>query len=204
MTTENKSVFETLSEIDISDKVKEKNKMKYLPWNVAWELVKNCYPTATRQTIKDANGCIYHTDGKTAWVETVVTIEDETIEQTLAVMDFKNASIPVDKLTSTDVEKSIQRCLTKNLAMFGLGLSLWSGEEFSDAAKAKKQKDDAEEAKLKALQKQLLDLCKEKSAKIESEKLYQVLEAQTGYRNPNKIPTIADCKMAIVAINELK
>lgn len=201
---ENKSVFETLSELDISDKIKEKNKLKYLPWNAAWGLVKSKYPGATREVVKSENGCIYHTDERTAWVETTVTIEGETIDQTLAVMDFKNASIPVDKITSTDVEKSIQRCLTKNLAMFGLGLSLWSGEEFSDAAKAKKEKEDVELTKLRAVQKQLLDLCKAKSAVMESEKLYQTLEAQTGYRNPNKIPTVEDCEKAIAAINELQ
>lgn len=203
--TDNKSVFETLSEIDISGKTKEKNKMKYLPWNEAWGLVKTEYPHATREIVKDANGCIYHTDGRTAWVETTVTIEDETIEQSLAVMDFKNAAIAVDKLTSTDVEKSIQRCLTKNLAMFGLGLSLWSGEEFSDAAKVKKEKDTMVQTQLKAMQKQLLDLCKERTAAgIDAEKLYQVLEAQTGYRNPNKIPKIEDCEKAIAVIKEMK
>ena len=47
----------------------------------------------------------------------------------LPVMDFRNNAISVDKLTSTDVNKTIQRATTKAIAMHGLGLSLWTGED---------------------------------------------------------------------------
>lgn len=79
------------------------------------------------------DGCIYWTDGKTCWVKTGVTLVDgdfrlEHIEY-LPVMDFRNASIPAERITSTDANKSIQRSLTKAVARHGLGLYIYAGED---------------------------------------------------------------------------
>lgn len=190
--TEEKSVFQTFSEIDISSKIKEKNGMMYLPWNEAWAIAKSTYPSISYWITKTPEGQLYWTDGKTAYVETSVTVNNETITQALAIMDYKNSAIPIEKLTYTDVNKSIQRCLTKNLAMFGLGLSLWSGEEYSEPARRKKEQENAaaaeEQAKLQAIRKRVVEMCKIKvSEGAESEKLYDLLESIGGNRNPNKL-----------------
>lgn len=92
------SIFKTLSQQDLTSKHKEKNKLTYLPWSSAWEAVKKIYPKATFTVIKDINGNRYHTDGRTCNVETSVTIEDETLNQSLAVMDYANKAIPLESI----------------------------------------------------------------------------------------------------------
>ena len=106
-----KSVFQILNEYDITEHLKKKDKIVYLPWSKAWMIVKSLFPSAKFTINKAADGCIYHTDGKTAWVEVSITINDQTETESLAVMDFRNKSIPIDTITSADAEKSIKRCL---------------------------------------------------------------------------------------------
>lgn len=139
---EKESIFSILRRRDMTDKHKEKNKLTYLPWANAWAEVKSLFPSAKWDPVKSPTGVLYWTDGRTCWVETTVTIDGETQNETLAVMDYKNMAIPLEKVTMVDVEKSIRRCLTKNLALFGLDLNLWVGEEISDEAAAEKEEEE--------------------------------------------------------------
>ena len=211
-----KSVFETLNAVDISGELKKKQNLSYLPWSSAWATVKKIYPDATQRVIKDENNNLYHTDNKTCWVETEVTINNETQSECLAVMDNRNQAIPYDTVTMTQVNKSIKRCLVKNLALFGLGLSLWNGEELSDEAKATKAKKEAEEkkaAKVKAKadaeladeNKKIVLLCKEKvEAGIPKEALYAVVKKYTGgSNNPNAIDNLEDSKACYEEISAM-
>jgi hypothetical protein len=50
----------------------------------------------------------------------------------LPVMDYRNQSIPADKVTSFDVNKAIQRGLTKAVARHGLGLYIYAGEDLPE------------------------------------------------------------------------
>lgn len=193
-----KTIFQTLSEIDISPKIKQKNKMDYLPWSSAWDFVKNKYPTATYSVVKTEEGCIYHNDGRTCWVETSMTIDGETQTEILPVLDYRNQAIGYDKVTSSDVNKSIKRCLVKNLALFGLGLSLWNGEELSDNAKKKKDED---EKPLRETQTKLLELLKAKVAEgCDKNKLFDLVEKLVGSKNPNNV---RDIDVLNNAINEI-
>ena len=101
----------------------------------AWAEVKKLYPSAnyTIYERETEHGLVnYFTDGKTCWVKTGVTIEGvEHIEQ-LPVMDFKNKSIPLNNVTSFEVNKSIQRSLTKAIARHGLGLYIYAGEDLPE------------------------------------------------------------------------
>ena len=114
--------------------------MTYLPWAFAWGEIKKLYPESFYTIYENAEGLNYHTDGKTAWVKTGVTIvweEDgvrkqlEHIED-LPVMDMRNQSIPIANLTSTAVNKAIQRSLVKACARHGLGLYIFSGEDLPE------------------------------------------------------------------------
>ena len=183
-----KTVFQTLSEIDITSKIKKKNKMDYLPWSSAWDFIKNTYPNAAYRIVKTENGCFYHNDGKTCWVETEVTIEDEIQTEVLPVLDYRNQAIGLDKVTSSDVNKSIKRCLVKNLALFGLGLSLWNGEELSD--NAKKKKADVDEA-LRNVQKNIINILKNKVDEgCDKAKLFVYVENLIGSKNPSNVKDI--------------
>ena len=127
--SKSKSVFETLNSINVNDKVEKKNNLTYLSWAWAWAEVKKNYPTATYTIYEDVNGMFYHTDGKSAWVKTGVTINDQEHIEYLPVMDYRNNSILLDKITSVDVNKTIQRSLTKAIARHGLGLYVYAGED---------------------------------------------------------------------------
>ena len=128
-----KSVFETLSTINVNDKVEKKNGLTYLSWAWAWAEVKKHYPNSTYTIYENSEGLNFHHDGKTAWVKTGVTIEDIEHIEYLPVLDFRNASITLDKLTSFNVNSSIQRSLTKAIARHGLGLYIYAGEDIPSA-----------------------------------------------------------------------
>lgn len=129
---ENKSVFEQLFEININEHVERKNGLQYLPWAYAWAEVKKLFPESTYKVYESENGCIYHTDGRTCWVKTSVTIVGLEHIEYLPVMDYKNKSILLENVTSFDVNKTIQRSLTKALARHGLGLYLYAGEDLPE------------------------------------------------------------------------
>lgn len=139
---ENKrSVFEILNEINVNEHTEQKNGLTYLSWAWAWGTLKKHFPDATYTVYENAQGLNYHTDGRTCWVKTGVTVEGiENIEY-LPVMDFKNRSIPADQVTSFDVNKAIQRSLTKAVARHGLGLYIYAGEDLpeQEAAKAREE-----------------------------------------------------------------
>jgi hypothetical protein len=126
---ENKSVYEVLSKIDVSEKTEAKNGLTYLSWAWAWHMAKINFPSANYIVYENKDGWNYHSDGRTAWVKTGVTIDGLEHIEYLPVMDFRNKSIPLDQVTSFDVNKAIQRSLTKALAKLGLGLSVFAGED---------------------------------------------------------------------------
>lgn len=127
--TKTKSVFETLSAIDVSGKIEKKNGLSYVSWAWAWFFAKRAYPDAFYTIYENADGLNYHTDGRTCWVKTGVTIGGIELIEYLPVMDNRNQSIPVARVTSTDINKSIQRSLTKALARHGLGICVYAGED---------------------------------------------------------------------------
>lgn len=135
------SIYKTLSTINVRDKVEKKGGLDYLSWANAWHMLKQNYPNAQRIIYEhDHTGFNFFTDGKTAWVKVGIVVNDIEHIDMLPVMDFRNNAISVDKITSTDVNKTIQRATTKAIAMHGLGLSLWTGEDVPQEEEAPKKK----------------------------------------------------------------
>lgn len=126
------SVFATLSVIDCKEHIEKKNNLSYLSWAWAWQILKEKFPSSFYTIYENKDGLNYHTDGHTCWVKTGVTVEGIEHIEYLPIMDYRNASIPVGKVTSTDVNKSIQRSLTKAVARHGLGLYIYAGEDIPD------------------------------------------------------------------------
>jgi hypothetical protein len=125
-----KSVYQKLSEVNIKDKIERKGSLDYLSWANAWDLLKKQHPKAQRCVYESEHtGLNYFTDGKSAYVKVGITVDDIEHIDYLPVMDYRNNAIPLDKVTSTDVNKTIQRSTAKAIAMHGLGLSLWTGED---------------------------------------------------------------------------
>ena len=127
------NTFEKLNAVNVNGKTEKKNGLTYLSWAWAWAEVKKVDPKANYTVYESADGWCYHTDGKTAWVKTGVTIDGVEHIEYLPVMDYKNKSIPLDLITSFDVNKAIQRSLTKACARHGLGLYIYAGEDLPEA-----------------------------------------------------------------------
>lgn len=136
------SVFEVLSAIDCSEHTEIKKtkwtdkkgvdhemQLTYLSWAWAWHICKQHYPQAQYTIYETPEGRPYFDDGRTAWVKTGVTIEGMEHIEYLPIMDHRNLSIPVGSITSMDMNKAIQRSLTKALARHGLGLYIYAGED---------------------------------------------------------------------------
>lgn len=165
-----KSVFETLNAIDCSEHTEKKKngqvELTYLSWPWAWAEVKKRYP--------DADYTIYKDEQKRPYIEdpdyglmcyTTVTINGQTHEMWLPVMDSANKAMrrvpykyqtrsgekTVEAVTMFDINKTVMRCLVKNLAMFGLGLYIYAGEDLpEDVVKEKAQA--AADAKTKVVE----------------------------------------------------
>jgi hypothetical protein len=149
------TVFERLSAINVNEHVEKKDNLTYLSWAWAWSETKRACPDATYKILEteydEALGFMCHT---------TVTIEGETLEMWLPVMDGKNKSMKktpysystrygdkqVEAATTFDINKTIMRCLVKNLAMFGLGIYIYAGEDLPEGettAKAEAPKKTA-------------------------------------------------------------
>ena len=135
------SVFDVLNSINVNEHTEKKNNLTYLSWAWAWSKVKEHYPDAFYTIYENKDGLFYHTDGRTCWVKTGVTINGLEHIEYLPVMDNRNQSIGVDRVTSFDVNKAIQRSLTKAAARHGLGLYIYAGEDLPEAVKEEEQNE---------------------------------------------------------------
>ena len=171
-------MFENLNAINVNGNVEKKNGLSYLSWTYAWAEVKKAYPNANYEIKRfGENNLPYVYDENTGYmVFTSVTINDLTHEMWLPVMDSANKAmkskpysyatkynknITVAPATMFDINKTIMRCLVKNLAMFGLGLYIYSGEDLPEEEKEEKQRTEEQEKNFKAKKDELRTLIKE-------------------------------------------
>lgn len=131
--------FNDLYSVNVNGHTEKKNNLTYLSWAWAWGEIKKRHPDATYTVYENADGWNYHTDEHTCWVKTGVTVNGIEHIEYLPVMDYKNKSISVENVTSYDVNKSIQRSLTKACARHGLGLYIYAGEDLPEEEAAEKQ-----------------------------------------------------------------
>lgn len=142
--------FTKLNAIDVSNYTSDKAGLTYLTWSSAWSELKKLYPDATYNIKKFENNLPYVYDENTGYmVFTDVTIDGLTHEMWLPVMNGSNkamkskpyqyktkyANKSVEAATMFDINKTIMRCLVKNLAMFGLGLYIYAGEDLPEEAR---------------------------------------------------------------------
>ena len=127
------SVFMTLNAVNCNEHTEKKGNLTYLSWAWAWKMVKTHFPDASYTIYENADGWNYFTDGRTCWVKTGVTIQGLEHIEYLPVMDMRNQSIPFEAVRSFDVNRTIQRSLTKACARHGLGLYIYAGEDLPDS-----------------------------------------------------------------------
>jgi hypothetical protein len=127
---EAKTIFEKLYAIDVNGKTEKKGNLTYLSWAWAWAEFKKICPDGVYE-VKKFDGIPYVYDPNTGYmVYTSVTAGGVTHEKWLPVMDSKNKALK--QATMFEINKTIMRCLTKNLAMFGLGLYIYAGEDLPE------------------------------------------------------------------------
>ena len=124
--------FSKLNAINVNDKTEQKNGLTYLSWAYAWGEIKKLFPDANYTVYENPQGWNYFTDGRTCWVKTGVTVNGIEHIEYLPVMDYRNRSIPLDHVTSYDINKTIQRSLTKACSRHGLGLYIYAGEDLPE------------------------------------------------------------------------
>lgn len=120
-----KTLFERMSAINVNERTEKKGKLTYLSWAWAWSTFKHECPDATYEVNEDT----IYADGS-VMVATSVTAEGETHDMWLPVMDHRNNAI--DNPTSRQISDARMRCLTKNLAMHGLGIYIYAGEDLPE------------------------------------------------------------------------
>ncbi len=173
-----KNNFEMLYDTDVRDRMYQKQGLNYIPWATAWSEVAKVFPDATYEIVKFGESQLPYVESDLGiMVFTKVKIDDVVREMCLPVMDGANKAMKtspytykvkhyenkkwdgktyddktVESATMFDINKTIMRCLAKNLAMFGLGLHLWTKEEAPEAVL------DCEK-----LQKECMDLIKKRS-----------------------------------------
>lgn len=158
--------FEQLYGINVNDKTENKNGLTYLSWAWAWAEFKKVHPNATYKVRKFETGLPYVYDENTGYmVFTEVNVDGLTHEMWLPVMDGNNKAmkstpyevqtryktVTVNAATMFDINKTIMRCLTKNLAMFGLGLYIYAGEDLPDTGEPPQAEPKIDEKELKML-----------------------------------------------------
>ncbi|ATE84856.1 hypothetical protein vBOeSunk162_28 [Oenococcus phage vB_OeS_unk162] len=157
-----KDVFKNLSQVDTTKHQKNLQvggaTLTYLSWTFAWSYLMDAYPDSNYEIerFEDEQGVKkpYMFDKTGYMVFTKMTIKGTTREMWLPVMDSHNKAmldhvytydtkykkgIIVEPASMFDINKTIMRCLVKNMAMFGLGLNIYSGEDLPDPNEATKQ-----------------------------------------------------------------
>ncbi|MBQ7879346.1 MAG: DUF1071 domain-containing protein [Clostridia bacterium] len=125
--------FEEVYAINVNDKTEKKGNLTSLSWAFAWAEFKKIYPDAAYK-VNEFDGTFCSGNEKMGYmVQTQVTADERTYEMWLPVMDMRNNTLLQPKMT--EINKAIMRCLTKNLAMFGLGLYIYAGEDLPEIAK---------------------------------------------------------------------
>lgn len=155
-----KNYFTELYDEDVADYVEKKNGLNYVSWAYAWKGIKEKHPTATYTIYENPDGWNYFTDGRTCWVKTGVTIDGIEHIEYLPVMDYRNKAIPLERVTSFDVNTAIQRSLTKACARHGYGLKVYAGEDVEAATKeSQAPMTDKQREELVALGADMEQLC---------------------------------------------
>lgn len=166
--------FSELGQIDVGNYIEKKNGLSYVSWMAAWAELKKRYPLSYATVHENTDGSLIWPDPVGCHVKTTVTLvwEDEngqhehSATEYLPVMDYKNKSIPRDNVTSMDVNKTVQRSLTKCIARLGLGWRIYIGEDTPDEPEEVKQAKAEAAAKEEAEIKSLIKSIEKESARI--------------------------------------
>lgn len=123
-----------LRSINVSEHIERKNGLSYLSWTYALDELQKNDPGASWEFLEPIK-C-----GDTVVVSTKVTAFGKTLPMQLAVLDHKNQA--AKNPDASKISNSQMRCLTKNIACFGIGLYIYAGEDIPMDENSPKPKDE--------------------------------------------------------------
>ena len=124
------NTFEEFRKINVNDKTEKKGKFTYLSWSFAWEQLKLLAPDSYSTVYHDPNTNMpYFISKAGAIVKVGITVNGLEHISYLPVMDFKNKAVTPENIEMMGVNKAIQRCTVKAIALHGLGLYIYAGED---------------------------------------------------------------------------
>jgi hypothetical protein len=141
--------YTDLSKIDVSEHVEKKGKFSYLSWAWAVDQLRKKHPEATWEVIR-FNGVPFMQTECGYFVEVSVTVNGITLSQIHPVLD--NSNKPIKDPNAFQINTSIQRCLVKAIALHGLGLYIYAGEDLPIEEVTKITPQDVGELKTKVLE----------------------------------------------------
>jgi len=121
--------IEALLKKNVNEHVEKKNGLSYLSWAWAWAEALRADPTATYKVEMFGDKCFMDING-TAMVFVTATMFGKPMTCQLPVMDYRNKAIPNPDAFA--INTAIMRCMTKALALHGLGMYLYSGEDLPE------------------------------------------------------------------------
>lgn len=129
--SEKQSVWEQLKQVPVNDMVEEKNKLKYISWAMAWSALCDNYPDATFEKHINEQGFPYFKDDNGyCFTKVTVTVGTKSLTEMLPVLNYANK--PIKDPNSFEVNTSLQRCFAKAIALHGMGVTVYSGEDLAD------------------------------------------------------------------------
>jgi len=110
-------------------KIDKKGKFNYVSWSQAWDSLKQLYPKSTFKVKENSEGLPLFKFGTGGAVKITVTVRSISHSQWMPILDFYNKSVNFDKIDAFMVNTAIQRGLAKSIALHGLGLFVYHGED---------------------------------------------------------------------------
>lgn len=136
------STFKRLLETNVSRYIEQKGRYSYVSWPWAVALLRNADPSARWEVVR-FDGLPYQKTPVGFFVEVAVTVDGLTLSQIHPVLDGKNN--PIQEPTSFDINTSIQRCLVKAIALHGLGLAVYAGEDLMNLSEGQPEEQADED-----------------------------------------------------------
>ena len=126
MATKKTNYFTELDRVDVTQHIEKKGKFSYLSWAYAVRELKKRHPDAT-WTVHEWDGIPFVSTDCGFFVKVTVTVDGVDATQVHPVLDHQNK--PITLPNSFQINTSIQRCLAKAIALHGLGIHLYAGED---------------------------------------------------------------------------
>jgi hypothetical protein len=154
--------WKQLKSVEIKDMIEKKGKYSYISWAMAWSALCDIYPDATFEKHCNEQGFpVFKDEQGWCFTKVTVTVKGKSVTEMLPVLN--NYNKPIKNPDSMDVNTSLQRCLAKAVALHGLGVHVYSGEDIAEIPDNLGEED----AKPKEIQKPEIKKVEEQVKKVE-------------------------------------